>query len=552
MQQEPVDKRSEQTSHQSQNPRRTRTDRQGQANQGAVTQSPQTSVQKQFLQGSDDSQLPQQMPQMHSQMYREYRDPYAYHNSMQSPSVGEFINPWQLQGMQQSMQGGPSLYHSRQFVQSPNSQMMHRQALMSEIQGSVGDSPQIHYFTHREGSNQMPMQGSSPQNQSDRHSGSEPFADMAVQHQPSRGATHLTQQLGSYLITSPRSAMTAISKGQPGHIVLTAIVGNLPHSKPTVVTQTGGSSNDFEEFAQPELDIQNEQQTEENKEIQNLKQQSNWNITTSELQYKIDKINVEEFFTSFSSDDFVLLDEKVKEKMKDINQLMDTVDAKWELAYTEWQRQIMSTDEIEAIDEIFRKQLSALREIDNALELKMKETVQKLAEEMAMIKANEIFTILSDGQQSTEYTNEQIEPTITNDVKSVYETKPICDIVKTNHSGDVLLQGQQQQVHNQAMQNQDQIQDIPETMQMWQEAIKEEQMKSILENKVCESIENEDVASDDEIEYENMPDLIDPISEEILDDEILKSKFSHWFDYTSAPSGPIKETSTDDSSKLVL
>ena len=48
-------------------------------------------------------------------------------------------------------------------------------------------------------------------------------------------------------------------------------------------------------------------------------------------------------------------------------------------------------------------------------------------------------------------------------------------------------------------------------------------MKSILESKVCESIENEDVASDDEIEYENMPDLIDPISEEILDDEILKS-----------------------------
>ena len=55
--------------------------------------------------------------------------------------------------------------------------------------------------------------------------------------------------------------------------------------------------------------------------------------------------------------------------MKDINQLMDTVDAKWELAYTEWQTQIISTDEIEAIVEIFRKQLSALREINTALEL---------------------------------------------------------------------------------------------------------------------------------------------------------------------------------------
>jgi hypothetical protein len=33
---------------------------------------------------------------------------------------------------------------------------------------------------------------------------------------------------------------------------------------------------------------------------------------------------------------------------------------------------------------------------------------------------------------------------------------------------------------------------------------------------------------------------------------MTRSKFSHWFDYTSAPSGPIKETSIDDSSKLVL
>jgi hypothetical protein len=60
-----------------------------------------------------------------------------------------------------------------------------------------------------------------------------------------------------------------------------------------------------------------------------LKQQSNWNITTSELQDEIDMINVEEFFTSISSDDFLHLHEKMKEKMKDINQLMDNVDAKW-------------------------------------------------------------------------------------------------------------------------------------------------------------------------------------------------------------------------------
>jgi hypothetical protein len=61
----------------------------------------------------------------------------------------------------------------------------------------------------------------------------------AVQYQPSSGATHLTQQLGSCLITSPRPATTAISSGQPGHIAMTAIVRNLLHSKPTMVMKKG-------------------------------------------------------------------------------------------------------------------------------------------------------------------------------------------------------------------------------------------------------------------------------------------------------------------------
>jgi hypothetical protein len=40
------------------------------------------------LQGSTDlSQSPQQMQQMHSQMYRKYHGPYAHHSTMQSESV---------------------------------------------------------------------------------------------------------------------------------------------------------------------------------------------------------------------------------------------------------------------------------------------------------------------------------------------------------------------------------------------------------------------------------------------------------------------------------
>ncbi len=77
-------------------------------------------------------------------------------------------------------------------------------------------------------------------------------------------------------------------------------------------------------------------------------------------------------------------------------------------------------------------------------------------------------------------------------------------------------------------------------------------MQLILESKGFGSIKNDDIQINDGIEHENMPDLIDLISEELLDDEILTSKFSHWFDYTSAPSEPIKETATDYSSKVVL
>jgi hypothetical protein len=70
-------------------------------------------------------------------------------------------------------------------------------------------------------------------------------------------------------------------------------------------------------------------------------------------------------------------------------------------------------------------------------------------------------------------------------------------------------------------------------------------MQLILESKGFGSIKNDHIQINDGIEHENMPDLIDMISEELLE-------FSHWFDYTSAPSEPIKETATDYSSKVVL
>ncbi len=64
----------------------------------------------------------------------------------------------------------------------------------------------------------------------------------------------------------------------------------------------------------------------------------------------------------------------------------------------------------------------------------------------------------------------------------------------------------------------------------WQETIRKELMQLIIESKVLNQSRMksyEDALIYDEIEYENMPDVIDPKSEELLDDEILKSKLSH-------------------------
>jgi hypothetical protein len=76
---------------------------------------------------------------------------------------------------------------------------------------------------------------------------------------------------------------------------MTAIVGNLPHSKPTMVRETEGSSDEFQDFVEPESDMQNEQGNDVCEEIQNLKQQSHGKIITSELQDKIDMTMLRNF-----------------------------------------------------------------------------------------------------------------------------------------------------------------------------------------------------------------------------------------------------------------
>ncbi len=75
---------------------------------------------------------------------------------MPSQFSGEFINPGQMSGIQ----------NSGVFSQYPGQQSMQRQAFMLPVQINIGESPQIQFFNYQEGTPMM-MQGS-PQSQSVR------------------------------------------------------------------------------------------------------------------------------------------------------------------------------------------------------------------------------------------------------------------------------------------------------------------------------------------------------------------------------------------------
>jgi hypothetical protein len=57
---------------------------------------------------------------------------------------------------------------------------------------------------------------------------------------------------------------------------------------------------------------------------------------------------------------------------------------------------------------------------------------------------------------------------------------------------------------------------------------------------------------DGEIDYEDMPDLVDNESADILESEVFNEDFLSTSDYSRAPKGPFKEEPIDDSSQSML
>ena len=209
--------------------------------QSQSSRNPRNYRQAQIPQGqAPNAQQMQQMQQMHPQMYS--HDPFSQQHTMTSQYSGEQVYPWQLQGMQNSVQNGSGLFSSGQFFQSPGQHTVPRHANVSQtmMQGNTGEGPQMHFIDHRPGPNPMVLQVS-PQNQIfrqvdmrqmpaasdqgmlsmgaqggasiqqvDRYSGADSSTANTAVQKP-RGAELLAPFLGNYLLTTPRAQNNAIN-----------------------------------------------------------------------------------------------------------------------------------------------------------------------------------------------------------------------------------------------------------------------------------------------------------------------------------------------------
>ena len=100
---------------------------------------------------------------------------HMYNCDTQRPYSSDHVYPWQLQGVQTSVQNGPSLYGSGQFFQSPSPQHVLRSANVSQTvtQGSTVEGQPKQFFDPRSGPNPIILQVS-PQSQVNRQVESKP------------------------------------------------------------------------------------------------------------------------------------------------------------------------------------------------------------------------------------------------------------------------------------------------------------------------------------------------------------------------------------------
>ena len=155
----------------------------------------------------------------------------------------------------------------------------------------------------------------------------------------------------------------------------------------------------------------------------------NWKTIISELQEDIDKIDIDCVrVVTDDDDDIILIEQKGKEKVKEIELIMETVESQWNIQDINWEKGLINGSDMEQIVDMFRKQLSELTKKHSILQERLEELKQ------AAFKKEESF---SDRQELAKSEDELQLVKVRNLGE---ETCEIVESTKTEDHVDVLLQ----------------------------------------------------------------------------------------------------------------
>jgi hypothetical protein len=154
----------------------------------------------------------------------------------------------------------------------------------------------------------------------------------------------------------------------------------------------------------------------------------NWTATISELQEDIDKINIDCVRVVTDDDDIILIEQKGKEMVKEIELIMETVERQWNIQDIDWEKGLINGSEMEQIVDMFQKQLSELTKNHSILQEILEELKQ------AAFKKEEFF---SDRQELAKLEDELQQVKVRNLGEEACE---IVESTKTEDHVDVLLQ----------------------------------------------------------------------------------------------------------------
>ncbi len=83
----------------------------------------------------------------------------------------------------------------------------------------------------------------------------------------------------------------------------------------------------------------------------------NWKTIISELQEDIGKIDIDCVrVVTEDDDDIILIEQKGKEKVKEIELIMETVESQWNIQDINWEKGLINGSDMEQIVDMFRKQ----------------------------------------------------------------------------------------------------------------------------------------------------------------------------------------------------